>query len=218
MRQRVSAFDIYVFDRLPSTQRYLVDALKENKITAPAAVICKEQTDGIGSRENQWEGMEGNFFASIAVPLSLLPEDLPLASASIYFSFLMKQVLQKEAKSVWLKWPNDFYTESKKAGGTMTQKVGDILVCGMGINLKTAREPYGALSLKTDAPEVLERYLQVLEKFPKWKQVFSEYRVEFEKSKGYSVHIENRRKSLENAQLCEDGSLLIEGKKVYSLR
>ncbi len=218
MRQRVGAFDIYVFDRLPSTQRYLVDALKENNITAPAAVICKEQTDGIGSRENQWEGMEGNFFASIAVPMSLLPEDLPLASASIYFSFLMKQVLQKEAKSVWLKWPNDFYTESKKAGGTITQKVGDILVCGMGINLKTAREPYGALSLKTDAPEVLERYLQVLEKFPKWKQVFSEYRVEFEKSKGYSVHIENHRKSLENAQLCEDGSLLIEGKKVYSSR
>ncbi len=218
MRQHVGAFDIYVFDRLPSTQRYLVDALKKNQITAPAAVICKEQTDGIGSRENQWEGMEGNFFASIAVPLSLLPEDLPLASASIYFSFLMKGVLQKEAESVWLKWPNDFYTESKKAGGTMTQKVGDILVCGMGINLKTAREPYGALSLKTDAPEVLERYLEALEKFPEWKQVFSEYRVEFEKSKGYSVHIENRRKSLENAQLCEDGSLLIEGKKVYSSR
>lgn len=218
MRQHVGAFDIYVFDRLLSTQRYLVDALKKNQITAPAAVICKEQTDGIGSRENQWEGMEGNFFASIAVPLSLLPEDLPLASASIYFSFLMKGVLQKEAESVWLKWPNDFYTESKKAGGTMTQKVGDILVCGMGINLKTAREPYGALSLKTDAPEVLERYLEALEKFPEWKQVFSEYRVEFEKSKGYSVHIENRRKSLENAQLCEDGSLLIEGKKVYSSR
>ena len=218
MRQHVGAFDIYVFDRLPSTQRYLVDALKKNKITAPAAVICKEQTDGIGSRENQWEGMEGNFFASIAVPLSLLPEDLPLASASIYFSFLMKGVLQKEAESVWLKWPNDFYTESKKAGGTMTQKVGDILVCGMGINLKTAREPYGTLSLKTDARKVLECYLKALEKFPEWKQVFSEYRVEFEKSKGYSVHIENRRKSLENAQLCEDGSLLIEGKKVYSLR
>ncbi len=218
MRQHVGAFDIYVFDRLLSTQRYLVDALKKNQITAPAAVICKEQTDGIGSRENQWEGMEGNFFASIAVPLSLLPEDLPLASASIYFSFLMKGVLQKEAESVWLKWPNDFYTESKKAGGTMTQKVGDILVCGMGINLKTAREPYGALSLKTDARKVLERYLEALEKFPEWKQVFSEYRVEFEKSKGYSVHIENRRKSLENAQLCEDGSLLIEGKKVYSSR
>ena len=218
MKQRIGTFDVYMFDRLPSTQVYLADVLTKKHITAPAAVICKEQTEGIGSRENQWEGMAGNFFASIAVPLSLLPEDLPLASASIYFSFLMKKVLQKEAESLWLKWPNDFYTESKKAGGTITQKVGNILVCGMGINLKTAREPYGALFLKIDALEVLERYLIALEKFPKWKQVFSEYRVEFEKSKGYSVHIENRRKSLENAQLCEDGSLFIEGKKVYSSR
>jgi len=218
MKYHVGIFDVFVFDTLSSTQRYLVNALKNNQITAPAAVICKEQTEGIGSRENQWEGMEGNFFASIAVPLSLLPKDLPLASASIYFSFLMKKVLHKEAESLWLKWPNDFYALSKKAGGTITQKVGNILVCGMGINLKTAREPYGALSLKIDAKEVLERYLVTLEKFPEWKQVFSEYRVEFEKSKGYSVHIENRRKSLENAHLCEDGSLLIEGKKVYSSR
>jgi len=218
MKHRVGIFDIYLFETLPSTQRHLVEALKEKRITTPSAVICKEQSEGIGSRENRWEGMEGNFFASIAVPLALLPEDLPLASASIYFSFLMKQVLRKEAPEVWLKWPNDFYIDAKKAGGTITQMVGDTLVCGMGINLKTAREPYGTLQLKTNAEDVLKCYLGVLERFPKWKQVFSEYRVEFEKSKGYSVHIENRRKSLENAQLCEDGSLLIEGKKVYSSR
>ena len=218
MSHRAGIFDVFVFETLPSTQRYLVDALKDKRIAAPAAVLCKAQTDGIGSRENRWEGMEGNFFASIAVPLTLLPEDLPLASASIYFSFLMKKVLQRESEDLWLKWPNDFYTGSKKAGGTITQKVGSTLVCGMGINLKTAPEPYGALLVKREAQEVLEVYLEVLSRFPKWKQVFSEYRVEFEKSKGYSVHIENRRKSLENAQLCEDGSLLIEGKKVYSSR
>ncbi len=218
MSQRAGFFDIFVFEMLPSTQRYLVDTLKDKRIAAPAAVLCKKQTEGVGSRENRWEGMDGNFFASIAVPLTLLPEDLPLASASIYFSFLMKKVLQKESEALWLKWPNDFYIGSKKAGGTITQKVGNTLVCGMGINLKTAPEPYGALLLQREAQEVLEMYLQELSNFPKWKQVFSEYRVEFEKSKGYSVHIENRRKSLENAQLCEDGSLLIEGKKVYSSR
>jgi len=57
-----------------------------------------------------------------------------------------------------------------------------------------------------------------LEKFPKWKQIFSEFEIEFELSRKFSVHIENYQTSLGDAQLCNDGSLIIGGKKVYSLR
>ena len=65
---------------------------------------------------------------------------------------------------------------------------------------------------------LLENYLLALEKFPKWKQVFSEYEIEFKLSRKFSVHIENYKKSLADATLCEDGSLIIEGKRVFSLR
>jgi len=148
----------------------------------------------------------------------MLPEDLPLGSASIYFSFIMKQTLESLGEKIWLKWPNDFYLNDDKVGGTITKKVNNVLVCGIGINLKNVQNGYKALQSDILPKKLLENYLLALEKFPKWKQIFSEYEIEFELSRRFSVHIENYQKSLSDALLCTDGSLIIEGKRVYSLR
>ncbi|MEA3419523.1 MAG: biotin--[acetyl-CoA-carboxylase] ligase [Campylobacterota bacterium] len=210
--------EIYSFEILPSTQKYLAEKIREGVLSAPIAVITAEQSDGIGSRENSWSGGKGNFFASIAVDIETLPSDLPLSSASIYFSFVMKEVLKELGDEVWLKWPNDFYLGEEKVGGTITQKVKNSLVCGIGINLKNSQNGFKALHSDISPEQVLEIYLQALEKFPKWKQIFMEYQIEFEQSKRFSVHIENYQKSLQSAVLCGDGSLIIDGKRVYSLR
>lgn len=195
-----------------------MEKLKEKKLDAPVAVLSLEQSSGIGSRDNSWSGGEGNFFASIAIELEMLPEDLPLSSASIYFSFIMKKTLESLGENVWLKWPNDFYLNDDKVGGTITQKINDILVCGIGINLKNSQNGYRALQCDITPKILLENYLIALQEFPKWKQIFSEYEVEFELSRKFSVHIENYQKSLLDASLCRDGSLIIEGDRVYSLR
>ena len=210
--------EILSFNELASTQQYLVAALKAKKIQVPIAVIAEEQTAGMGSRDNEWSGEKGNFFASIAVSLDDLPQDLSLSSASIYLSFIMKKVLLDLAENIWIKWPNDFYKNDDKVGGTITQKVNNILVCGIGINLKKTQNGYSALQSDISPEMLLKKYLVALEKFPNWKQIFSEYEIEFELSRRFSVHIENYQKSLVDAQLCADGSLIIEGKKVYSLR
>jgi len=210
--------EILSFSSLPSTQKYLIKELEEGRVKAPVAVICTEQYSGVGSRDNDWSGSEGNFFASIAVNLDDLPQDLPLSSASIYFSFIMKQTLLKEDENIWLKWPNDFYLNDDKVGGTITKKVNDSLVCGIGINLKKSQNGYRALQSDISPLKLLENYLNALEKFPNWKQIFSEFEVEFELSRKFSVHIENYQKSLGDATLCDDGSLVIGGKKVFSLR
>ena len=210
--------EILSFSHLLSTQKYLVEALKENRLNIPIAVIAEEQSAGIGSRENDWSGGAGNFFVSFAVDLKALPEDLTLSSASIYFSYIMKQVLLELGENIWLKWPNDFYKNDDKVGGTITQKVNNALVCGIGINLKKSQNGYSALQSDISPKLLLEKYLISLEKFPKWKQIFSEYEIEFELSRKFSVHIENYQKSLGDAHLCDDGSLIIGGKKVYSLR
>jgi len=210
--------EILSFDTLASTQKYLLEQLEKKTLQAPIAVIATQQHFGVGSRDNSWSGGEGNFFASVAVELDMLPKDLSLSSASIYFSFIMKQTLQALGENIWLKWPNDFYLNDDKVGGTITQKVKNVLVCGIGINLKNRQNGYRALQCDI-APEILlENYLLALEKFPKWKQIFSEYEVEFELSRKFSVHIENYQKSLADASLGEDGSLIIGGKRVYSLR
>ena len=210
--------EILSFSQLASTQKYLVQQLKDNMLYAPIAIIAAEQNAGVGSRDNEWSGGEGNFFASVAIDLEDLPEDLALNSASIYFSYIMKQVLLELGENIWLKWPNDFYKNDEKIGGTITQKVNNTLVCGIGINLKKSQNGYTALQSDICPKILLEKYLSRLEKFPKWKQIFSEFEVEFELSRKFSVHIESYQTSLGDAQLCNDGSLIIGGKKVYSLR
>ncbi|MCB4753313.1 MAG: biotin--[acetyl-CoA-carboxylase] ligase [Sulfurovum sp.] len=210
--------EIHSFRRLPSTQHYLVEALKKKKLQAPVAVITQEQYAGIGSRDNGWEGEHGNFFASVAIKLINLPKDLPLPSASIYFSYIMKKVLLNYHEDVWLKWPNDFYVGENKVGGTITQKVDDVLVCGIGINLKKNQINYSALQTSVLPEVLLEKYLSILQQYPTWKHIFSKYQVEFEKSRRFSVHTEQGRKSLKGARLCKDGSLYIDGEKVFSAR
>ena len=214
--------EILSFDQLPSTQRYLQEAIADKSLRAPVAVIAAEQTAGVGSRENEWDGGRGNFFASVALPLALLPGDLPLSSASIYFSFIMKKVLQEFDQNVWIKWPNDFYKNDEKVGGAITHKVGQTIICGIGINLKKTTTGYSALQCDISPEMILKKYVSALSGFPKWKQIFSEYKIEFELSRKFSAHIENdenaTRTSLSEAQLCEDGSILLKGKKVYSLR
>lgn len=210
--------EIHCYNTLPSTQKFLIEQLKEGRLHAPVAVMALEQNAGLGSRNNSWSGGEGNFFASIALDLDRLPEDLPLGSASIYFSFIMKQTLQSFGENIWLKWPNDFYTENDKVGGTITKKINHALICGIGINLKNSQNGYKALQCDIPAKELLKNYLLALEKFPTWKQIFREYEIEFELSRKFSVHTENGKKSLSDATLCEDGSLIIKGKRVFSLR
>ena len=210
--------EIHSFNRLPSTQTYLIEQLKEGYLKAPVAVISLEQDDGIGSRNNSWSGGEGNFFASIAIDIAMLPEDLPLGSASIYFSFIMKQTLESLDTNIWLKWPNDFYLNDDKVGGTITKKVNETLVCGIGINLKNSQNGYRALQCDISPQKLLENYLFALKKLPKWKQIFRLYEIEFELSRKFSVHMENDKKSLSDATLCEDGSVILGGKRVFSLR
>ncbi len=210
--------EIVYFDTLASTQKYLLEQLKKRSLQSPVAVIANQQHAGIGSRDNAWLGGEGNFFASIAIDLDNLPKDLSLSSASIYFSFIMKQTLLELGEEIWLKWPNDFYVNDEKIGGTITQKYNNTLVCGIGINLKNSQNGYRALECDISAQNLLENYLDKLEKFPSWKQIFRQYEIEFELSRKFSVHIENYQKSLSDATLCEDGSLIIEGERVFSLR
>jgi len=210
--------EIKLFKTLPSTQTYLVKAIQNKQLKAPVVVQALEQNAGVGSRDNEWLGGEGNFFASVAVKLEDLPKDLSLHSASIYFSFIMKQILLELGENIWLKWPNDFYKNDEKIGGTITKKVNDTLVCGIGINLKKSENGYSALQNDILPEYLLDKYLLALEKYPKWKQIFSDYKIEFELSRRFSIHIENYQKSLYDAVLQPDGSLIIDGKRVFSLR
>lgn len=217
---------IIKLDIVGSTHNYLKEYIKSNSYEEIVCVATQNQTEGIGSRGNSWVGCEGNLFFSFVISKAQLPDDLALQSASIYFSYLLKMVLMETGSKVWIKWPNDFYIEDKKIGGTITTLHGDVLCCGIGINLidKDFEENldntlnYGYLDVKIDIDTLLEDYFKILKKSFSWKHIFSLFDVEFQKSKKYKTMHKNQKVSLKDAVLLEDGAVLIDGGKVYSLR
>jgi BirA family transcriptional regulator, biotin operon repressor / biotin---[acetyl-CoA-carboxylase] ligase len=209
---------ILYLDEVESTQLYLKDILQTTQLELPLAVSAEIQTNGIGSRDNSWSGMDGNLFLSFAVSLDKLPQDLKLESASIYFAYLLKETLSEFGSSVFLKWPNDFYIKDKKIGGMITTIVGTTLICGVGINLVKAPKGFEKIDIELDKKQLIESYLKKVEKNPLWKKVFRKYKLEFHNNYKLFVHIKNQKVSLSKAKLEEDGSLNIDGERIYSLR
>jgi len=209
---------IHSLKTVDSTQRYLLDALKKGELHAPVCVVAQRQEAGKGSRGNSWCGVEGNLFFSFVIDREDLPDDLKLESSSIYFTFLLKQTLETLGSQVWLKWPNDFYLNNMKIGGAITNLYKEKLVCGIGLNTKHAPEGFSCLDIEIDNETLLKHYLEILEKPPKWKQIFSQYEIEFVKSRSYFTHSGDQRLSLENAHLLDDGSIECDGQRIFSLR
>ncbi len=209
---------ILYLESVDSTQTYLKKLIKNKSIETPYAVISNIQTNGIGSRDNSWKGLEGNLFLSFAIDKDDLPKDLKLESASIYFAYLLKEVLSTLGSKIWLKWPNDFYIDTLKLGGMITSLQNNSLICGVGLNLVYAPENFTKLDINISKIELLNLYIHKIEEKLSWKQVFSNYKLEFQKNKEFSTHHKNFKISLKNASLQYDGSIVNNGERIYSLR
>ena len=209
---------IIKLEEVDSTHRYIKDCILENSYKEPLCAFTDYQTRGIGSRGNSWIGKKGNLFFSFVVDKNYLPEDLPMQSSSIYFSFILKLILKDLDSSVWLKWPNDFYINEKKIGGTITTVSKDLIYCGIGLNLKNVSDDFGKLDIDVDIEDILKSYFSKLEKKILWKQIFSEFKIEFNHSKKFKTTIDNQKVSLQNVTLNDDGSIQVNNKKVFSLR
>ncbi|WP_416830651.1 biotin--[acetyl-CoA-carboxylase] ligase [Helicobacter ganmani] len=183
---------ILEFDCIESTQIFLNEGIRKGELKPPIMVVAKRQSGGIGSRGNLWENVKEGLYFSFALPMETLPQDLPLESTSIYMGFIFKEVLQEEGSRVWLKWPNDLYIGKQKVGGVLCARLRDVMICGIG--------------LEND------------KKKSSWKQIFSKYSLEFTNNFNHTFHYNGKLISLCNASLCEDGAILIEGEKIYSLR
>ena len=201
-----------------STQTQIISNLKSGVITPPYCLVANSQNNGVGSRGNEWISKSGNLYFSFCVDEKSLPSDLPMSSASIYFAFLMKDYLANLGSQIWLKWPNDFYLGEKKIGGVITTKIKNVFVCGIGLNLTYAPEFAGILDIKVDKNSLVYGFLENLENKISWKQIFSKFLLEFPLSQKFGTHSGSEEISLKNAVLCDDGSVIINNKKVYSLR
>jgi len=205
-------------DSTESTHTFLKEYIQKNGYKRPLSIVTQHQTNGVGSRDNNWDGESGNLFFSFVIDQKLLPNDLPIQSSSIYFSYILKEILSSLGSKVFLKWPNDFYVYEKKIGGTITSLSHGLYYCGIGLNLKKISNSYGFLDIEVDVKNLLEYYFVCLSEKKTWKQIFSKYLLEFENSKQYNTTIKNEKISLRDAVLNNDGSISIKNEKVFSSR
>ncbi len=212
--------EIISYKSIGSTHSYLIDSIRKKQLFAPIAIIADTQTNGVGSRDNEWKGLEGNLFLSFCLEKDTLPSDLPISSMSIFFAFILKELLTSYGSKVWIKWPNDFYLEDKKIGGVITKLIGQNVICSIGLNLEKYPENFDKLDIRINKFYLLSKYFLKLKNSFFWKEIFIKYQVEFSKSRAYSYYDPaiKRRLSLKDSVLVEDGSILIENRRVYSLR
>ena len=211
-------FTIIHFDSIDSTHKYLLNAVKKGEISPLTLVYCDEQTDGIGSRGNKWIGEKGNLFLSFCVDLKHLSKDLPLQSVSIYYAYILKEILSSKGSKIWLKWPNDFYINDKKIGGVITTKIHNTIICSIGLNISVSPDKFGKLDVSINKDKLIKEFIKKIKKNFSWKQVFSKYKIEFQKAKEFDFHLDGKTVSLKRSELNSDGSITVNGKKIFSYR
>ena len=212
--------EILYLDEIDSTHKHLASKLKSNSIKTPFALLAKKQTNGIGSRGDEWESFEGNFFLSISLDLDSLPKDLPKVSIAIYFSMLMQMTLEELGSLVWVKWPNDFYIDDKKAGGAIGTIIEKNVLFSIGLNLKKAPLKFATIDINIDPFELLQKYILKIKQDIFWKEIFIKYKIQFKKARAFSYYDQKlqKRVSLQNATLLEDATIQIDKKRILSLR
>ncbi|MGL2362070.1 biotin--[acetyl-CoA-carboxylase] ligase [Helicobacter pylori] len=200
-----------VFESLPSTQTYLLEKLKNDALKAPVLVLAKNQSAGIGSRGNIWEGTKSALTFSLALNASDLPNDLPMQANALYLGFLFKEVLKELGSQTWLKWPNDLYLGGQKIGGVLVNIYKGMRVCGIGVNRVSTK--WACLDIGASDDLIIEGFLKKIEENLFWGEVLSKYALEFHRSNSFSFHNDwGELVSLKDAELLEDGRVCIKGK------
>lgn len=200
-----------VFESLPSTQTYLLEKLKSNELKTPVLIVAKNQSAGIGSRGNIWEGVESALTFSLALNASDLPKDLPMQASALYLGFLFKEVLKELGSQTWLKWPNDLYLGGQKIGGVLVNIYKGMRVCGIGVNRVSTK--WACLDIGASDDWIIEGFLKKIEENLFWGEVLSKYALEFHRSNSFSFHNDcGEAVSLKDAELLEDGRVCIKGK------
>ncbi|NPA12278.1 MAG: biotin--[acetyl-CoA-carboxylase] ligase [Epsilonproteobacteria bacterium] len=193
------------FETIDSTQKYLIEQIKSNSLKPPVCVWSENQTAGVGSRGNSWQNQKGNLFFSFAIT----PPSFPIQSVSIYYAFIIKEVLNSYGADIIIKWPNDLYDKKslKKVGGVMSSVLKEAVVVGIGVNTKKSpKKEFGGLDIGIKNDKILQRFFQTDMAF---EEVIKRYKQEFEKTKALFGL---------SGSIAKDGALVQNNKRIYSRR
>ncbi|MDR0531829.1 MAG: biotin--[acetyl-CoA-carboxylase] ligase [Oscillospiraceae bacterium] len=158
--------------RISSTADVMLVRARHEDVAHATLLVAGEQTAGHGRG-----GAEKPFFSPLGgLYMSLLLRDvagnpagtLPITPRA---ALAVRRVLARHGCSVGIKWVNDIYIGAKKAGGILTQLLGNCAIVSCGLNLwRTAPAPEGLSELITycydcevDSPEPRSLAVEIAE-------------------------------------------------------
>ncbi|MEO1151302.1 MAG: biotin--[acetyl-CoA-carboxylase] ligase [Pseudomonadota bacterium] len=161
-----SGHGVQVYDVLASTSKAARTLIE----TAPAAptglwILAHRQTDGIGRRGRAWHQREGDFAATLILPLTSEDQKSRDGAHSFLAALSVRDAVAQTLAGartdatcgapakVQIKWPNDILINGEKCAGLLlelVQRAGrHFLTIGIGINLVShpGNLPYRATHL-----------------------------------------------------------------------
>ncbi len=126
-----------VLDEVDSTNAEAA-RLAAGALLRPQWVLALRQTAGRGRQGRAWTHPEGNFAATLALPLSDAPDRLALRSFVASLALFDALVaLSGRAAPFSLKWPNDVLANGGKLAGILLESPRPgVLLIGIGVNLR----------------------------------------------------------------------------------
>jgi BirA family biotin operon repressor/biotin-[acetyl-CoA-carboxylase] ligase len=108
-------------------------------------LVADRQTAGRGRQGRVWNDGAGNFMGSTVVRVQA--SDPPAPTLSLVAGVATFAAIEAAAPGIAglaLKWPNDVLLKDAKLAGILLERIGDVVVVGIGVNI-------------AQAPEVLDR-------------------------------------------------------------
>ncbi len=196
----MSEFQIIRFSLVTSTQEVAGSIMRPNIV-----VLAEAQTRGRGRRGREWLSPPGGLWFTVILHTPISPNLVSLGAGAA-----VTRALRAMGYEVCLKWPNDIIFQGKKLGGIIGERVGDLTLLGVGINLRNeVPEELNAASLpQVDREPLLLSILEFLKDsienaIPLWR--------EFQCTLGRMVDVDGKVGLAR--EIDEDGFLLLETEK-----
>jgi BirA family transcriptional regulator, biotin operon repressor / biotin---[acetyl-CoA-carboxylase] ligase len=134
LRANIKPFRLYWFSRLRSTNDHAGRLRRTGKLFAPAIVLTGKQIAGRGRGVNKWWSDSGVLTVTFAFPIQerLAPQELPLIAGLALRNAAAE--ITGEA-DIQLKWPNDLLFEDRKLAGLLCERVSNVDLVGIGLNV-----------------------------------------------------------------------------------
>lgn len=228
-------YQIKRYEKVDSTNRLAAEG-------KPGDVyVASEQTAGRGRLDHKWQSRPGeNLLMSVVFDVAnLAPAEV--ATLPLVAGLAVADALRALSKAgghpltVSLKWPNDVYVGSRKICGILCERHGDIVVVGIGVNvrqrefseeLRAKATSLGVEGIDCSVDEVMDRVLASLSEIYKgWvRGGFAALHVRFSEIdflKGREVTVMRTDDDVEPVcgicgGIAEDGALFVGGTSVYA--